>query len=105
MLLPVYYDKFGITIHHGSSPASHANEMDNIEVIFNSFLSQYDSVDIAESEFKKAIHEDAELRALYREWCSEVGSTEKNGFFDYCQDYLDSQDDVWNSLNEYDDDE
>ncbi len=79
--------------------------MDDITAIFNDYLSQYGSVDIAEAEFKKSMHEDAELRTLYREWCNDVGSTEKNGFFDYCEEYFDSQNDVWNSLNDYNEDE
>lgn len=77
--------------------------MDDIISIFNNYLSQYSSVDIAESEFKKAIHEDSELRAIYKEWCHVVGSTEKNGFFDYADEYMESQDDVWNTLNDYSD--
>lgn len=77
--------------------------MDDITLIFNDFLSQYGSVDIAESEFKKSMHEDQELRTLYRQWCSDVGSTEKNGFMDYCDEFLDSQNDVWSTLNDYDD--
>lgn len=76
--------------------------MEDITSIFNDFISEYGSVDIAESEFKKAIHEDASLRSLYRQWCSDIGSTEKNGFLDYCEEYLDRQNDVWNSLNDYD---
>lgn len=79
--------------------------MEDIIEIFNNFLSQYGSVDIAESEFKKQIHENPDLRQLYRDWCHEVGSSEKNGFFDYCDEYLDSQNDVWNSLNDYNDEE
>lgn len=76
--------------------------MEDIITIFNDYLSHYGSVDIAESEFKKSIYEDRELRALYREWCDEVGSTERDGFSDYVQEYLDSQDDVWNSLIDFD---
>lgn len=79
--------------------------MDDITSIFNDYITQYRSIDIAEAEFKKSMHEDPELRALYRQWCSDVGSTEKNGFFDYCDEYLDSQNDVWNSLNDYDNEE
>ncbi|MCM1348941.1 MAG: hypothetical protein NC338_05965 [Firmicutes bacterium] len=77
--------------------------MNNITEVFDSYLSQYGSVDIAESEFKKNLHEDAEMRKMYRQWCDEVGSSEKSGFFDYCEEYFDSQNDIWNTLNDYDD--
>lgn len=76
--------------------------MYDIIEVFNRYLSEYGSIDIAESEFKKNLHEDAELKAAYRKWCEEMGSSEKNGFFDYCDEYLDSQNDVWNTLNDYD---
>lgn len=76
--------------------------MTDIIEIFNHYLTQYGSIDIAESEFKKNLHEDPELKEQYLEWCEAVGSTEKKGFSDYCEEYLKSQDDVMNSLNDYD---
>lgn len=76
--------------------------MNDITEVFNHVLSHFGSIDIAEAEFKKMIHEDAQLRQLYREWCHEVGSSEKNGFFDYCEEYMDSQDSIWDTLNDYD---
>lgn len=77
--------------------------MEDITLIFNDFITQYGSLDIADSEFKKRIHEDEDLHELYREWCLDVGSSEKDGFMDYCDEYMDNQDDVWNTLNDYDD--
>lgn len=76
--------------------------MEHITDIFNRYLGEFESVDIAEFEFKKAIHADSQLRSLYRDWCHEVGSTEKNGFFDYCDEYLAEQNDVWNNLSDFD---
>lgn len=57
-------------------------------------------MDIAEAEFKKRIHEDHDLRARYREWCHEVGSSERNGFMDYCEEYMESQDNVYDNLRD-----
>lgn len=74
--------------------------MEDITEFFNQMLKQYGSVDIAEAEFKKQVHEDADLRQRYREWCHDVGSTEKNGFMDYCEEYLDSQDSIWDNLKD-----
>lgn len=76
--------------------------MEDITLIFNDIITQYGSIDIAESEFKKRVHEDEDLHELYREWCLDVGSSEKDGFMDYCDEYMDSQNDVWNALNDYD---
>ena len=80
--------------------------MGSITDIFDDMLRQYGSADIAESEFKKLLHEDSEVKALYKEWCHEVGSSEKRGFQDYCEEYFDSQDSIWDSLkDEYEYDE
>ena len=76
--------------------------MMDITQIFNSLLDQYGSVDIAEAEFKKMLHEDENLQNDYSEWCHAVGSTEKRGFLDYCEEYLDSQNSVWDSLKDFD---
>ena len=57
-----------------------------------------------EAEFKKLVPEDTELRERSREWCQAVGSSEKQGFLDYCEEYLESQDSIWDNLkDEYED--
>lgn len=77
--------------------------MEDITDYFISLLQEHRSVDIAEAEFKRAIADDDELRAEYRQWCHEVGNSEKYGFVDFCKEYLEDQDQVWQSLSEYDD--
>lgn len=81
------------------------NAMDALFEIFNNIITQTGSIDIAEAEFKRQMNEDPELRTLYREWCHEVGSSEKRGFLDYCEEYLDSQDEIWQNLTDFDDHE
>ncbi len=76
--------------------------MTDITEVFNHYLDQYDSIDIAEAEFKKNLHEDSQLRDEYREWCHYIGSSEKSGFIDYAEEYVENQNDVWNSLNDFD---
>lgn len=76
--------------------------MNDITDIFLHLIRQYGSVDIADAEFKKLIHEDSELRGQYKEWCSAVGSSEKMGFLDYCDEYLDLQESIYDTLNDYD---
>ncbi|MCI9284832.1 MAG: hypothetical protein HFJ91_03310 [Muribaculaceae bacterium] len=78
--------------------------MEHITDYFNELLREYGSTDIAEAEFKRQIHESPELKAAYREWCHEVGSSEKSGFMDYCEEYFESQDTIWDNLkDEYED--
>lgn len=75
----------------------------DITEYFDRLIEQTGSVDIAEAEFKRAIADDSELHALYRNWCRENGSSERRGFLDYCDEYLDSQHSKWDSLTDYDD--
>ncbi len=76
--------------------------MKPITEIFVEYLDNYGSVDIAESEFKKNIHENPDLKAAYRQWCSDEGSSEKNGFFDFAEQYLSDRNEVWDTLTDYD---
>lgn len=76
--------------------------MKPITEIFVEYLDNYGSVDIAESEFKKDIHENPDLKAAYRQWCSDEGSSEKNGFFDFAEQYLSDRNEVWDTLTDYD---
>ncbi len=76
--------------------------MNDITHLFDKLIHQYKSLDIAESEFRKLLIEDEYLREEYKEWCHSVGSSEKNGFWDYCDEYMNSQGSIWDSLNDYD---
>lgn len=78
------------------------SDMEDITEYFIEILNQTHSIDIAESEFKRTIADDDELHALYRRWCQEVGSSEKNGFIDFCEEYVDDRNEVWDTLNDYD---
>lgn len=77
---------------------------DDMTAVFNQYLNAFKSIDIAEAEFKKDMHEDPELKAAYREWCANVGSSEKKGFFDFCEEFFDSQDTIWETLSDYNED-
>lgn len=79
--------------------------MDNHDItdLFLELIRQTGSIDMAEAEFKKRIGDDEDLHQSYREWCHEVGSSERRGFMDFCDEYLDSQDSIWDALdNDFD---
>ena len=70
--------------------------------IFDSIISQSRSVDVAESEFRKLLMDDEELRKAYKEWCNDEGNTEKRGFIEYCNESFDAEESKWDILeNEY----
>ncbi len=74
----------------------------NITDFFVSIIEQSASIDIAEAEFKRQIADDSILRREYKEWCRENGTTEKHGFLDFCNEYVDGQNEVWDALTDYD---
>lgn len=47
--------------------------------------------------------DDENLRREYRIYCRENGVAERRGFLDFCEAYLEEQNGVWDSLNNYDD--
>ncbi|MDE5568908.1 MAG: hypothetical protein K2I89_01545 [Muribaculaceae bacterium] len=76
--------------------------MNDLSEFFIDLLMQHRSIDIAESEFRRMMDDDEELRMDYKEWCEERDYTEKHGFKEFCEEYLESQDSIWESLNDYD---
>lgn len=76
--------------------------MKDIEDYFEQILNEHRSIDIADYEFKRVLAEDPELQKLYKEWCHEYGHTERNGFREFCEEYRDNEDTVWDSLTDYD---
>ncbi len=76
--------------------------MEDLEELFKYIIDQHRSIDVADMEFHKMIAEDQALRDQYRQWCHEVGNSERNGFRDYCNEYIENQESVWDSLTDYD---
>ena len=76
--------------------------MENITDLFISLLNDCKTVDMAESEFKRMVAGDEQLKAAYSDWCSENGYSFRNGFTDYCREYLDTKNSVWETLTDYD---
>lgn len=76
--------------------------MDSITDLFKLIIHECDSIDVAEAEFKRRVSEDENLRKNYVEWCHENGSNFRNGFLDYCEEYLEARNSIWDSLTDYD---
>ena len=76
--------------------------MESMTDLFINIINQTDSLDMAESEFRRMLVDEPELRRQYKQYCREVGSSERNGFKDFCEEYMEEQDNVWNSLSDFD---
>ena len=77
----------------------------DISQYFINLLLESPSLDIAEAEFKRNLADDDQLKAVYREWCDAEGYSERSGFSDFCREYIEGRNELWDSLNDYDDEQ
>lgn len=76
--------------------------MNNITELIESLLKSFRSIDHAQREFWRMIDDDQDLKTQYAEWCDEYGYSERYGFQDYAEEYLDNLNSIWDSLADYD---
>lgn len=76
--------------------------MADISSMIQEILIQFRSIDIAESEFKRIINDDESLKTEFKEWCEEMGYRERHAFEQYCHEYLDNHESMFDTLSEYD---
>ena len=74
----------------------------DISEYFVSLIESSGAIDVAEAEFKRIVADDNDLRELYRQWCADTGTSERHGFSDFATEYMENREEVWNSLNDYD---
>lgn len=79
--------------------------MEDITRLFIAIIEEAPGIDIAESQFKQSLIDDPELRKAYRNYCREQGTSERNGFIEFCENYYSERNSVWDSLNDYNDEE
>lgn len=77
----------------------------DIAEYFKILIDESSGIDVAEAEFKRMIADDDKLRASYRDWCQENGYSQRHGFSDFAEEYLENRESVWDSLNNFDEEE
>ncbi len=76
--------------------------MNDILEVFEHIIKQYRTLDMCEKELHLLLNEDSALRADYKEWCETMGYTERKGFAEFFQEYVDREGSVWDSLEDQD---
>lgn len=79
--------------------------MEDLTDLFVHYIKNSPSLDMAEAEFRHSMIDDPELRREYRQYCRDNGYTEKNGFKDFCEEYMQEEDSMWNTLSDFDNQE
>ncbi|MDE6536175.1 MAG: hypothetical protein K2K82_09245 [Muribaculaceae bacterium] len=76
--------------------------MENITDLFIRLLEEFRSVDIANREFSRMIDDDPDLKAKYAEWCEESGYEDRDGFIEFAEEFIETQNSIWDTLTDYD---
>lgn len=74
----------------------------DIPQYFKNLIHEIPSFSIAEAEFRRNMEYDEQLRNAYKKWCEDEGYELRTGFMDFCQEYADERNDMWNTLTDYD---
>lgn len=72
-------------------------EMDLTE-LFDILIKQYGDIDSSQEALRLKMEEDPELAENYKDWCENLGYSEKKGFAIYYKEYLDRTDSIWDSI-------
>ena len=76
--------------------------MTDFNELIENISHQTGAIDIAEAEFKRMLADDSDLRREYKDWCDEMGYTERKGFSDYAEEYISNREEKYDSLTDYD---
>lgn len=76
--------------------------MEHITDLFITLLNDFRTVELANREFRRMIDEDSDLKAQYAEWCEASGYSERDGFDEFAEQYIEEQNSIWDSLSDYD---
>ena len=77
--------------------------MEDITELFVHILEQAQSLDIAEAQFKQMLVDEPQWRTKYRDYCLEMGYSERRGFIDFYEEHYSREDSIWENLKDYDD--
>ncbi|MBP3737495.1 MAG: hypothetical protein IJ775_02300 [Muribaculaceae bacterium] len=76
--------------------------MNDISEILRALLDRYSNTSELDSEFHDMLRDDEQLNADYAQWCDERGYNVRNGYRDFINEIVESQDSIWDDYREFD---
>ncbi len=76
-----------------------------MEQLIENLIDAYRDLDSAYVEFNHMLDSEPALRTDYAEWCEEQGLSLRNGFKEYAAEYIASQNSIWDTLKDFDNEE
>ena len=70
--------------------------MRDVTEIMQAFYAKHNDLVISEKRFHETLELDKQLKELYREWCEDMGVSERKGFRNYIENQ--EQDTIWDSM-------
>ena len=75
--------------------------MNDISEILRELLDRYSNTSELDREFEWMRREDEEFEKDYVLWCDDNGYTVKDGYRDFINEIVESQDSFWDNYQEY----
>ncbi len=75
--------------------------MNEISDILRELLDRYSNTPELDEEFERMLREEEGFEQEYAVWCEDNGYTFKDGYRDYLNEIIESQDSYWDSYHEF----
>ena len=75
--------------------------MNDITDILRELLDRYSNTPELDEEFERMMREDKEFVEEYTVWCEENGFSVKDGYRDFINEIIESQDSYWDNYQEF----
>ena len=75
--------------------------MNDITDILRELLDRYSNTPELDEEFERMMREDEEFVKEYTVWCEENGLSLKDGYRDFINEIIESQDSYWDNYQEF----
>ena len=76
--------------------------MNDISEILRALLDKHSNTAALDEEFHDMLRDDEQLKSDYATWCDEHGYKKSNGYRDFVNEIVESQDSVWDNYLEFD---
>ena len=75
--------------------------MYDLTELLQELLDRYSNTDKLDREFNRMLQQDDTLQNDYREWCDVHGYAAETGYRDYINEFIESQDSIWDNYKEF----
>jgi len=75
--------------------------MNDISELLRSLLDKHGNTDQLDAEFLMLIQSDDELKREYKMWCNAHGYSKREGYRNYIDELVESQDSIWDNYKEF----